>query len=97
MKKVLVSGLFLSVAAFAETWSGTISDAHCGAKHVASSEADQKCVAGCTKRGEAPVFVVGDKVIAIENPEAVKGHEGHKVTITGSMKGEAVHVDSVKM
>lgn len=97
MKKVLVSGLFLSVAAFAESWSGTISDAHCGAKHAASSESDQKCVASCTKRGEAPVFVAGDKVIEIANPEAVKGHEGHKVTITGSMKGEKVVVDSVKM
>ncbi len=97
MKKVFVAGLFLSVSAFAESWSGTISDAHCGAKHAASSEADQKCVAGCTKRGEAPVFVVGDKVIEFANPEAVKGHEGHKVTITGSMKGDKVQVESVKM
>lgn len=97
MKKVLVFGLFLSVAAFAETWSGTISDAHCGAKHADASEASMKCVASCTKRGEAPVFVVGDKVIEIANPEAVKGHEGHKVTITGSMKGDKVQVESVKM
>ena len=97
MKKVLIAGLFLSVAAFAESWTGTISDEHCGAKHVGASEADQKCVDTCTKKGAKPVFVVGDKVLKIDNPDAVKGHEGHKVTVTGNLTGDTVHVDSVAM
>lgn len=97
MKKVIVAGLFLSVAAFAESWSGTISDEHCGAKHAGATEADMKCVTACEKKGAAPVFVVGDKVLKIDNPDAVKGHEGHKVTITGNLTGDTVHVDTVKM
>lgn len=97
MKKVIIAGLFLSVAAFAESWTGTISDSHCGAKHVAASEADQKCATKCITGGAKPVLVVGDKVLNIDNPDAVKGHEGHKVTVTGNMTGDTVHVDTVKM
>jgi hypothetical protein len=88
---------FFAVGAFAESWSGTISDEHCGAKHAAASEADMKCTASCMGRGAAGVFVVGDKVYKIDNQDAIKGHEGHKVTINGKLTGDTIHVDSVKM
>jgi hypothetical protein len=101
MKKVLVTtGLFVSffaVGAFAETMNGTISDEHCGAKHVNAKEADAACVKKCMDGGAAAVFVVGDKVYKIDNQDAVKGHEGHQVTINGKVNGDSVHVDSVKM
>jgi hypothetical protein len=101
MKKTLAAAsVFVSlfaVSAFAETWSGTISDEHCGAKHAAASEADMKCAQKCMGGGAAAVFVSGDKVYKIENQDAIKGHEGHKVTINGKMTGDTIHVDSVKM
>jgi hypothetical protein len=88
---------FFAVGAFAESWTGTIADEHCGAKHVAATEADMKCAQSCIGHGAAAVFVVGDKVYKIENQDAIKGHEGHKVTINGKLTGDTVHVDSVKM
>jgi hypothetical protein len=94
------AGLLLSVfavGAFAESWTGTISDSHCGAKHAAATEKDQACAQKCIDGGAAAVFVSGDKVYKIENQDAVKGHYGHKVTINGKMEGDTVHVDSVKM
>jgi hypothetical protein len=101
MKKLMAtSGLVLSLAAvsaFAESWTGTISDEHCGAKHTAATEADMKCAQTCIGKGAAAVFVSGDKVYKIENQDAIKGHEGHKVTINGKMTGDTIHVDSVKM
>ena len=101
MKKTLsAAGLFISlfaVGAYAESWNGTISEEHCGAKHAAATAADQKCIEKCMQGGAAPVFVSGDKVYKIDNPDAVKGHEGHKVTVTGKMEGDSIHVDSVKM
>jgi hypothetical protein len=101
MKKTFAAaGLMLSlfaIGAFAENLNGTISDEHCGAKHVAGTAADQKCAAKCIGGGAAPVLVSGDKVYKIENPDAVKGHEGHKVTVSGNVSGDSVHVDSVKM
>jgi hypothetical protein len=99
-KTITTAGLFLSfcaVSAFAESWTGVISDDACGAKHTAATAADQKCAASCIKNGGKAVFVAGDKVYNIENQDAIKGHEGHKVTITGKMTGDTVHVDSVKM
>ena len=101
MKKTLATaGLFLSVfavGAFAETWAGTIADSHSAAKHVAATEADQACVQKCIKGGADAVFIVGDKVYKIDNPDAIKGHEGHKVNIDGKLTGDTVHVDSVHM
>src|SRR5580692_9405721 len=102
MKKTFaVAGLFFSlcaVSAFAESWSGVISDSSCGAKHKAGTAADAKCAAMCIKdKGASAVFVSDDKVYKIDNQDAIKGHEGHKVTITGKMDGETIHVDSVKM
>jgi hypothetical protein len=88
---------FFAVGAFAESWTGTISDEHCGAKHAAASEKDQACAKACVGKGAAAVFVVGDKVYKIDNQDAVKGHEGHKVTITGKLSGDSVHVNDVKM
>jgi hypothetical protein len=99
-RTIAIAGLFLSfcaVGAFAESWTGTVSDEHCGAKHVAGSEADMKCAKSCIGGGAAAVFVVGDKVYKIENKDAIKGHEGQKVTIDGKLTGDTVHVDSVKM
>jgi hypothetical protein len=100
MKKLAAAGLFISLfsaGAFAETWAGVISDEHCGAKHAAMTADDKACVEKCTKDGATAVFVAGDKVYKIENQDAVQKHLGHKVSITGTMKGDTVHVDSVKM
>ena len=100
MKRLLTAGLFVSVfsaGAFAATWSGIISDEHCGAKHVALTADDKACVEKCAKGGSPAVFVSGDKVYKIDNQDAVLKHLGHRVTVTGTMKGDTVHVDSVKM
>lgn len=100
MRHIFTAGLFLSLfagAALAESWTGVVSDDACGAKHSAATPADQRCAASCIKSGGAPVFVTGDKVYKIENPDSIKGHEGHKVTVTGKMTSESVHIDSVKM
>lgn len=94
--------LVMSIAAMglcAESWQGVISDAKCGAGHGAD-KLNTKCVRGCIKGGQAPVFVTMDgKVLKIHNPDAVTKDEnnlGVKVTVTGKLMDGAVHVDSVK-
>ena len=37
------------------------------------------------------------KVLNVDNPEALKGHEGHHVAVTGHITGDSIHVESVKM
>ncbi|HEX4286809.1 MAG TPA: hypothetical protein VHZ28_17075 [Terracidiphilus sp.] len=77
--------------------TGWISDDMCGAKHAGSGAA---CVKKCIEGGMKPVFVDEGKksVWAIENPDAVKGHYGEKVTIhaTTDADKKSVHIDSVE-
>ena len=38
-----------------------------------------------------------DKVLTVANPDALTGHVGHHVAVTGEVSGDSIHVDSVKM
>ena len=99
-KKILATAaLFLtfSASAFAETWSGTISDSMCAAKHEKATKEDMECAQKCVKGGSPAVFVSDGKVYKIDNQASVKDHIGHKVTITGTMTGDSIHIDDVKM
>ena len=81
------------------TWTGWISDSHCGAK--GTNAAHKACASTCvTKNNASWVFVNGkdNKVIAIKNQDAVKPDEalGHPVTVTGHMNADgSLQVDSI--
>jgi hypothetical protein len=100
VKKLIIAAAFAlsftAVGAFAEEWTGVIGDSKCGAKHD-EAHMNAKCVETCVKGGASPVFIVGDKVYKIDDASKVADHLGHKVTITGSLDGDTVKVDSVKM
>jgi hypothetical protein len=49
------------------------------------------------KGGAAAVFVTGGKVYKIDDADKVKDHLGHEVTITGELKEDTIHVESVSM
>ena len=59
----------------------------------------EACTKKCVAAGEKMVIVTdGDsKVMAVDNQDALKGHEGHHVAVTGTMSKESIHVNSVKM
>jgi hypothetical protein len=98
MKKLAILITFAATAAYAATWTGTISDEHCAAKHADASEKSIACVEKCVKGGAAPVFITSDgKVLKIANADAVKEHLGHKVDLTGDLSGDTITVASVKM
>jgi hypothetical protein len=75
-------------------WKGFISDSDCGAK--GNSKDHAACAKKCVKNGAKPVFVVGDKVYAISNPEKVAKFVGDEVTITGSITDDTVEIETVK-
>lgn len=106
MKKLLLICLALCVmflyvgvtfAADTSTVNGWVSDSKCGAKgaNAGAAECTKKCLASGAK-----MVVVTDsdqKVLSVENPDALKGHEGHHVAVTGHVNGDSIHVESVKM
>jgi hypothetical protein len=106
MRKLLLICLALTVlfmivgvsfAADNTTVKGYVSDSQCGAKGASEKAAD--CTKKCLSKGAKMVVVTdGDqKVLTVDNPDALTGHEGHHVAVTGQVNGESVHVESVKM
>jgi hypothetical protein len=102
-KVLLVIGLYLcsmTVLAVAKdmSWSGWVSDSKCGVKGANAEHA--ACAKKCIAAGEKPVLVTDkdQKVVAIDNPEALTEHAGHHVEVTGKMTDSGtLHVDKVKM
>jgi hypothetical protein len=96
---LLLFGL-LSVAVGADkpqTWSGQVSDAMCGAKHM-GSPAD--CTRGCISKGSKYALVVGDKVYTLETSDkaaldTLNKLAGEKAKVTGVADGDSIQVKSV--
>ena len=76
-----------------KSWTGYISDSHCGIK--GSKEGHVDCANKCIKEGAAPVLVVGKKIYTFSNPDAVLEHAGHKVKITGTVAKDVITVTNV--
>ena len=89
----------LTIVSLAEepAMKGYISDAKCAAKGGSASHAD--CAKKCAGMGEKLVFVsdTDKKIINVDNQDAVKGHEGHHVAVTGKVENGTLHVDKVSM
>ena len=100
MKKVAILMMLLTLvagAALAGEQVGWIVDAKCGAN--GAKEAHAGCAKKCVEGGQPLVFVSdADKTVyKIANQDAAKGHEGHKVTVSGKIDGDSIHIDSLKM
>jgi hypothetical protein len=92
----MVLGAGLLSAQSSQTIHGFVSDAHCGAKHSSSSASATQCVKGCMKGGAEAVVVSGDKVYHLKgNSAEVAKYAGQNVTVTGTVDGDTLTVDSV--
>ncbi|HZD96516.1 MAG TPA: hypothetical protein VE133_19805 [Candidatus Sulfotelmatobacter sp.] len=75
--------------------NGWVSNEKCGVKDIDNADCTKKCVEGGSK-----LVVVSEKdksVVNVDNPDALKGHEGHHVRITGKLDNGTLHVDKVDM
>jgi hypothetical protein len=95
---VLMTVMVISaVAADSSTVNGYVSDSMCGAKGAAAGH--DACTKKCLDKGAKMVVVTDSdkKILEVENPDALKGHEGHHVAVTGHVTGDTIHVESAKM
>jgi hypothetical protein len=79
------------------TVNGWVSDDKCGAKGAnAGAEA---CTKKCLGAGAKMVIVTDkdQKVLTVDNPDALQAHVGHHIAVTGHVMGDSIHVDSAKM
>ena len=95
-----------------QTWTGKISDSACGAKHEEAAEgqgvmADRDCTQACVRGGSKYVLVVSEerdgfsraKVFQIANQDNkdLATHAGHKVEVTGELKGGTITISRIVM
>ncbi|HSU80835.1 MAG TPA: hypothetical protein VLR69_00385 [Thermoanaerobaculia bacterium] len=103
MKKMIVlfALLALTVAALAGaaatkgSWTGWVTDEHCGAK---GASADHKaCAEKCMTNGSKLVFYnnADKKIYGLDKQDVAKANLGHEVKVTGELDGKNIKVDSI--
>jgi len=97
---VMALALTLSALAAGKSYTGTVSDAMCGAKHAMAGD-DAGCTRGCVAKGSKYALVVGSKVYTLDTTDkdalaTLDKQAGAKVTVTGTEKGNTITVSSVQ-
>ena len=84
----------LSISAFAADYTGYIVDKACSGNKAmwTNTACSQKCVKG----GDVAVFVTEDGKVFTVDQMKVKDVVGKKVTVSGTMNGDAIEITSVK-
>jgi len=81
-----------------QTFTGKVSDAMCGAKHMNGTPAD--CTRACVKQGSKYALVVGDKVYTLEASDKAALDNldklaGENAKVTGAPTGDTIQVSAV--
>ena len=76
-----------------KTFSGVVSDSHCGAKHSTAGNAG--CIEHCVSGGATYVLVSKGKIYQLDAQDKFKGLGGRDVTVKGTLKGNSITVTSV--
>jgi hypothetical protein len=88
--------MMMTSLCMAGEYSGYLSDKKCAKAAAGHAGCAVKCV-----EGGQPVVLVeegeGGKIYEIANADAVEGHIGHKVKITGKVDGGKLNVEKVAM
>jgi hypothetical protein len=86
-------------AAKPQTFTGTVGDAVCGAKHTMDGD-ELSCLRTCIQRGSKYDLVVGDKVYVLDTKDesssgALDKLAGQHASVKGEVNGDAIEVKSV--
>lgn len=91
---LLISGCMAWAAE--NSWTGTVSDEHCGIKHATASDEAATCVAKCVSGGAKYALVSEDKVYSVEPQDKFASFAGKSVKVKGALKGTAITAESVE-
>jgi hypothetical protein len=84
----------------AQTFTGKVSDAMCGATHMEAGIAPADCVRVCVQKGAKYALVVGDKVYTLDTSDKAALDELNKLAweqakVAGTANGDTISVKSV--
>lgn len=100
MKRALIAlaliALFVPAFAAADSWTGWVTDDHCGAKGANAEHAG--CAKKCLANGGKLVFYnsADEKLYSIDNQKLAEEHLGHQVVVNGTVEGDTIKVESIE-
>lgn len=79
-----------------KTFTGMITDSHCGARHMRKSNmTSTECARACYRKGASYMLVDGDrKYTLIGDDGALNKLVGERAKVTGDLQGDTIVVDS---
>lgn len=101
----LVTLAILSAGTSAQqSWTGTISDSSCNARHEPGGEAGlpdepSDCTLACVRGGSKFVFVTEDEkiyLIARQDDPALPAHAAAKVVVTGTLADTVLTISKIE-
>ncbi len=101
LSRALALTLLISAGLYAadspKTFTGTVSDTMCGAKHtMMPGKPDADCVRACVKGGSDYALVVGDKVYTLKGDKAaIDKFAGQKAMVSGKLSGNTIEASSI--
>jgi len=86
-------------AAKMQTFTGTVSDAMCGAQHMMAGD-PVSCLRACIQKGSKYALVVGDKVYTLDtkdkaSTDALDKLAGQQAKVKGEANGDTIEVTAV--
>jgi hypothetical protein len=105
MRLRIIAVVLISLTAFLgaaaakdQTYTGEVSDAMCGAKHMMENKAE--CTRDCVKKGSNYALIVGDKVYTLQTTnksalDQLNSLAGEKAKVTGTANGDTIEVSKV--
>jgi hypothetical protein len=99
---MILLAMLLSTASFAgkaQTFTGTLTDAMCGATHMMEGD-PAACLRTCVNKGSKYALVVGDKVYTLDSSNAATLDTlaklgAQKASVRGTLDGDTIAVSSV--
>ena len=80
-----------------KTLTGVVTDTMCGAKHMIKDKSAAECTRACVKQGMDYGLLVGEKVYTLTGDKAaIDKLAGQHVTVTGTLSGNTLKVDTIK-
>lgn len=91
--------LWIAMAAIAQpsqSFTGTVSDSMCGAKHMMANLSPAQCTRECVKQGSDYVLVSNGKIYTLKgDTKQLDKYAGKNVSVTGSLSGNTITAQSI--
>jgi hypothetical protein len=79
-----------------KTFTGMITDSHCGARHMRKSNmTSAECARACYRKGASYMLIQGDReYVLIGGEEELNKLVGERAKVTGDLDGDTIVVDA---